>query len=163
MGDVLKNGRWERRHKFTDYGCTICHDGQGRGLDVADAHGEDVFLALPPHGLHHASGLEAWSIASHLHGKEFMQANCAQCHTDKDFAGTPEVKRGRELFFKTGCYGCHRMEGLSAGTLGPDLTEVGKERKIDYLWGHIVNPARLHAHVDHAAVQVDQMTIARRW
>ena len=51
-----------------------------------------------------------------------------------------EVKRGRELFFKTGCYGCHRMEGLSAGTLGPDLTEIGKERKVDYLWGHIVDP-----------------------
>ena len=139
MGDVLKNGRWERRHKFTDFGCTVCHDGQGRGLDTADAHGEDPSWPTPMMGYTTQAGWNK-TIASHLQGKEFMQANCAQCHTDKDFAGTPEVKRGRELFFKTGCYGCHRMEGLSAGTLGPDLTEVGKERKIDYLWGHIVNP-----------------------
>ena len=139
MGDVLKNGRWERRHKFTDFGCTVCHDGQGRGLDTADAHGEDPSWPSPLMGYTTQAGWNK-TIASHLQGKEFMQANCAQCHTDKDFAGTPEVKRGRELFFKTGCYGCHRMEGLSAGTLGPDLTEVGKERKIDYLWGHIVNP-----------------------
>jgi mono/diheme cytochrome c family protein len=139
MGDVLKNGRWERRHRFSDFGCTVCHDGQGRGLDAADAHGEDEFWPDPMLGFTIQNG---WSkeTAVHLHGAEYIQANCAQCHTAKDFAGTPLVTRGRELFFKTGCFGCHRIEGLSSGTIGPDLTEVGKERKLDYLWGHIVNP-----------------------
>jgi mono/diheme cytochrome c family protein len=139
MGDVFKNGRWERRHKFTDFGCTSCHDGQGRGLEVADAHGEDEFWPDPMLGYTMQAN---WSkdIASHLHGAEFLQANCAQCHAEKDFAGTPLVTRGRALFFKTGCFGCHRIEGLSTGTLGPDLTEVGKERKLDYLWGHLVDP-----------------------
>ena len=127
MGDVLKNGRWERRHKFTDFGCTVCHDGQGRGLDTADAHGEDPSWPSPLMGYTTQAGWNK-TIASHLQGKEFMQANCAQCHTDKDFAGTPEVKRGRELFFKTGCYGCHRMEGLSAGTLDPRSHHAGGER-----------------------------------
>ena len=139
MGDIFRNGRWERRHKFTDFGCTACHDGQGRGLDVADAHGEGEFWPTPLLGSTVQTGWDK-EIASHLHGKEFLQVNCAQCHTAKDFAGTPQVARGRELFFKTGCFGCHRMEGLSTGTLGPDLTEVGKERKLDYLWGHLVNP-----------------------
>jgi mono/diheme cytochrome c family protein len=139
MGDVFRNGRWERRHKFSDFGCTSCHDGQGRGLEVADAHGEDEFWPDPMLG--YAVQVN-WSkdTTAHLHGKGFMQANCAQCHTDKEFAGTPLVTRGRALFFKTGCYGCHRIEGLSAGALGPDLTEVGKERKLDYLWGHLVDP-----------------------
>jgi len=139
MGDVYRNGRWERRHKFTDFGCTVCHDGQGRGLEVADAHGENEFWPDPLIGYTMQTG---WSkeIASHLRGKEFMQANCAQCHAGKEFVETPMVTRGRELFFRTGCYGCHRIEGLSAGTLGPDLTEVGKERKLDYLWGHLVDP-----------------------
>jgi len=139
MGDVLRNGRWERRHKFTDFGCTACHDGQGRGLDKADAHGEDSFWPAPMLGYTKQDG---WNkeIAGHVHGKEFLQANCAQCHAGKDFAGTPLVSRGHDLFFKTGCYGCHRIDGLSSGTLGPDLSEVGKERKVDYLWGHIVNP-----------------------
>jgi len=139
MGDVLRNGRWERRHKFTDFGCTTCHDGQGRGLDRADAHGDDSFWPEPMLGYTMQDGWKK-EISSHLHGKEYMQANCARCHTAKDFAGTPLVARGRELFFKTGCYGCHRIEEISSGTLGPDLTEVGKERKLDYLWGHIVNP-----------------------
>ena len=139
MGDVIRNGRWERRHKFSDFGCTTCHDGQGRGLDKADAHGEDVSWPSPMLGYTIQSDWKK-EIAPHVHGKEYIQANCAQCHTDKDFAGTPLVTRGRELFFKAGCFGCHRIEGLSSGKLGPDLTEVGTQRKLDYLWGHIVNP-----------------------
>src|SRR5579871_3165587 len=47
MGDVFRNGRWERRHKFSEFGCTSCHDGQGRGLTVDDAHGEDLSWPLP--------------------------------------------------------------------------------------------------------------------
>ena len=75
-----------------------------------------------------------------LKGKEYMEANCAQCHTESGFAGTPMVERGRKLFFSTNCYGCHRIEGMSDGTLGPDLTEVGKKFKLDYLWESIVDP-----------------------
>lgn len=139
MGDVQKNGHWERRHRFSDFGCTACHDGQGHGLEAEDAHGTDEAWPLPMLGY----TLQAdWNkdIASHLRGKEFMQANCARCHGEKDFSGTPLVTKGRDLFFKTGCFGCHRIQGLSSGTLGPDLSGIGKERKIDYLWGHIVNP-----------------------
>ena len=139
MGDVYRNGHWVRRHKFSEFGCTTCHDGQGRGLDVADAHGEDPFWPEPMLG-YTVQADWAKENAIHLHGAEYIQANCAQCHTDKEFAGTPLVRRGRELFFKEGCFGCHRIQGLSAGTIGPDLSEVGKERKVDYLWGHVVDP-----------------------
>jgi len=139
MGDVLRNGRWERRHKFSDFACTTCHDGQGRGLEASDAHGEDPAWPSPMLGYTPQADWRKEN-AVHLQGAEYMQVNCAQCHTGKDFAGTALVSKGHELFFKTGCYGCHRIEGLSSGTLGPDLTEVGKERKLDYLWGHIVNP-----------------------
>ncbi len=139
MGDVYRNGRWERRHRFSDFGCTSCHDGQGHGLEKSDAHGEDEMWPAPMLGY---TIQKNWKpeIAARLRDKEFIQANCAQCHTDKDFAGTAWVTRGRELFFEKGCFGCHRIEGLSSGTLGPDLTEEGKERKLDYLWGHIVDP-----------------------
>jgi hypothetical protein len=47
MGDVFRNGRWERRHKFSEFGCTTCHDGQGRGLEAGDAHGENSFWPDP--------------------------------------------------------------------------------------------------------------------
>src|SRR5208282_5805441 len=40
MGDVQRNGHWERRHKFSDFGCTVCNEGQGRGLENFHSHGE---------------------------------------------------------------------------------------------------------------------------
>jgi mono/diheme cytochrome c family protein len=76
----------------------------------------------------------------HLKGKEYMEANCAQCHTQENFAGTPNVNRGRKLFYAMNCYGCHKIDGMSEGTLGPDLTEAGKKFKVDYLWESIVEP-----------------------
>jgi len=139
MGDVNRNGRWERRHKFTDFGCTVCHDGQGRGVDAHYSHGEDEFWPEPLLGYITQANWRK-DFEPHLKGKEYMEANCAQCHTTEGFAGTPNVNRGRKLFYAMNCYGCHKIDGLSEGTLGPDLTEAGKKFKIDYLWESIAEP-----------------------
>jgi mono/diheme cytochrome c family protein len=144
LGDFQKDGRWERRHKFSDFGCTVCHDGQGRGLESFYAHGEDTFWPDPMLGYVTQANWHA-EFRPKLLGKEFMQSNCAQCHTEGNFAGTPLVAGGRQLFFEKACYGCHRLEGLSAGTLGPDLSEAGKKYKINYLWEHTVNPRAFSA------------------
>ena len=139
MGDVVRNGRWERRHKFSDFGCTVCHDGQGRGLETRYSHGQDEFWPEPLLG-YVTQATWRKDFEPHLKGKEYMEANCAQCHTGEDFAGTPHVNRGRKLFYAMNCYGCHKIDGMSEGTLGPDLTEAGKKFKIDYLWESIVEP-----------------------
>jgi mono/diheme cytochrome c family protein len=139
MGDVQRNGRWERRHKFSDFGCTVCHDGQGRGLEKEYSHGEDEFWPEPMLGYVTQS---TWrkDFTPKLKGKEYMEANCAQCHTEPAFAGVPHVNRGRQLFYSMNCYGCHKIEGMSEGTLGPELSEAGKKFKVDYLWESIVEP-----------------------
>ena len=144
LGDVQKDGKWERRHKFAEFGCTVCHDGQGRGLTPDYAHGEDEFWPEPLLGF---TTQPNWrkDFASHLTGKQFMEANCAQCHTDREFKGTPTVQKGRDLFFATNCYGCHRIDGLSDGTIGPDLTEAGRKYKLDYLYGRIADPKSILA------------------
>ena len=139
MGDVFRDGRWERRHKFSDFGCTVCHDGQGRGLETRYSHGEDEFWPDPLAGYVTQANWRK-DFAPKLKGAEYMESNCAQCHTATDFAGTPNVNRGRKLFYAMNCYGCHKIDGMSEGTLGPDLTEAGKKFKIDYLWESIVEP-----------------------
>ena len=139
MGDVQRNGRWERRHKFADFGCTVCHDGQGRGLETKYSHGEDEFWPEPLTGYVTQANWRK-DFAAKLKGKEYMEASCAQCHTDENFAGTPNVNRGRKLFYAMNCYGCHKIDGMSEGTLGPDLTEAGKKFKVDYLWESVVEP-----------------------
>jgi len=139
MGDRQVDGKWERRHKFSDIGCTVCHDGQGRGLQEFYAHGEDHFWTEPMLGY---VTQETWKAEykEKLKGKEYMQANCAQCHTEKDFKATPDVNKGRELFISKNCYGCHRIEGISNGTLGPDLSDVGKKWNLNYIHESIVDP-----------------------
>lgn len=139
LGDIQKNGKWERRHKFSDFGCTVCHDGQGRGLEPQYSHGEDHYWPDPLLGYVTQHGWKP-EYAARLKGKDYMEANCAQCHTEENFSGTPHVARGRQLFYATNCYGCHRIEGMSDGTLGPDLTDVGKKWKLDYLWESIADP-----------------------
>lgn len=139
LGDRKVNGRWERRHKFADFGCTVCHDGEGRGLKPAEGHGEDENWTKPMLGYVTQA---AWKgdYRPHLKGAAYIEANCAQCHTEENFVGTPHVQAGRKLFFQKGCYGCHRIDGISDGTLGPDLTDVGEKWKLDYLWESIVDP-----------------------
>ncbi|HUB83903.1 MAG TPA: c-type cytochrome [Bryobacteraceae bacterium] len=139
LGDVQRNGQWERRHKFSDFGCTVCHDGEGRGLDTFYAHGQDEFWPDPLTGYVTQANWRK-DFSPHLKGNEYMEANCAQCHTEEGFAGTPHVNRGRKLFYAMNCYGCHKIDGMSEGTLGPDLTEAGKKFKVDYLWESIVEP-----------------------
>ena len=139
MGDVQRNGRWERRHKFSDFGCTACHGGQGRGLENQYSHGEDEFWPEPLLGYVSQANWRK-DFAPKLKGKEYMEAACAQCHTNENFAGTPNVNRGRKLFYAMNCYGCHKIDGISEGTLGPDLTQAGKKFKVDYLWESIVEP-----------------------
>lgn len=139
LGDRLVDGKWERRHKFSDIGCTVCHAGQGRGLQEFYAHGEDHFWNEPMLGY---VTQETWraDLKEKLKGKEFMQANCAQCHSEKDFKATPAVNQGRDLFVQKNCYGCHRIEGISNGTLGPDLSDVGKKWNLNYIYESIVDP-----------------------
>jgi sulfur oxidation c-type cytochrome SoxX len=109
-------------HKFETFGCTICHDGQGRAVSAAAAHegGEDWPWPMLP--------------------KEAIQANCVQCHGEPDWPHAPLVHEGRRLFYERACYTCHTIGGLSYGSIGPELTEVGRKRRIAYVRGKIEDP-----------------------
>ena len=109
-------------HKFETYGCTVCHDGQGRAVFTKAAHegGEDW----------------PWPMVS----KDMIQANCVQCHVEPGWEHAPLVNEGRQLFFQRACYTCHTIAGLSFGSIGPELTEVGRRRRPDYILGKILDP-----------------------
>jgi sulfur oxidation c-type cytochrome SoxX len=109
-------------HKFETYGCTICHDGQGRAVDAKGAH----------------EGGEDWPWPM-LTG-DAIQANCVQCHNDPGWQHAPYVNQGRRLFFERACYTCHTIAGLSYGSIGPELTEVGRRRRIAFTKQKIENP-----------------------
>src|SRR5260370_5935190 len=52
-----------------------------------------------------------------------------------------DIRAGEEFFFgKGGCSGCHMAQGLG-GTLGPDLTSVGRERRLGQIEQRLRNPS----------------------
>jgi len=96
-GDYLED------HDPQKFGCTVCHDGQGRAIAWEDAsatadgkHWEKPLLAAP-----------------------FIEANCYRCHSG-ELAQTPNYNRGRHLFENSGCLGCHQRDG-KGGYLAPEF------------------------------------------
>lgn len=112
-------------HPPDEYGCTICHGGQGRALNSRDAHGIDQETH--------------WDRP--LFSQPFIQSTCGQCHLavfreNERFAGTEVFSKGQEIFNREGCLGCHKARGVG-GIIGPDLTEQGEKTRHEYNFQNI--------------------------
>lgn len=102
-------------HDPTEFGCTVCHGGQGRATEKADAHGDAPFWPEP------------------MIPARFSYAGCGSCHTHLSVPNETALGRGRALFEQNDCLACHKLDGRG-GTLrvggeggmeGPDLSQVG--------------------------------------
>lgn len=102
-------------HDPGQFGCTVCHGGQGRATEKADAHGDVHFWPEPMIPLAYA------------------EAGCGSCHAHRgvpDLAGLAQAER---LFERFDCLACHRVDGRggtlrpggTGGMEGPDLSHVG--------------------------------------
>ena len=112
-------------HPPDEYGCTICHGGQGRALNSREAHGID-------RSTH-------WDKP--LLSQPYIQSTCGQCHLsvfreNERFAGTEVFREGQVIFNREGCLGCHKARGVG-GIIGPDLTEQGEKTRHEYNFQNI--------------------------
>jgi mono/diheme cytochrome c family protein len=110
------------RHPFSKFGCTICHQGQGRATTREAAHGQ----------------VEHWDHP--MVEMKYIQSACAKCHLPTDMPEAPQLARGRVVFEESGCIGCHKLHG-TGGVLGPELDKVGASRSADWLLKHFKNPS----------------------
>lgn len=53
---------------------------------------------------------------------------------------TGNAERGRQVYVKQGCGGCHRI-GMEGSVYGPELTRVGAGRSLAYLREAVANPS----------------------
>ncbi|MFZ0819118.1 MAG: c-type cytochrome [Candidatus Acidiferrales bacterium] len=105
-------------HRVREWGCAVCHRGQGAATEVAEAHETTLAWEQP------------------LLPVRYIQASCGTCHRG-DLAETPQLNRGRQLLATLNCAGCHRLQGIErAEMLGPDLTNIGTKvsRQWIYKW-----------------------------
>jgi len=110
------------RHPFEKFGCTICHQGQGRATTRQAAHGQ----------------VEHWDRP--MIELKYIQSACAKCHLPSDIPDAPQLARGQAVFEDSGCIGCHKLHG-SGGVIGPELDRVGATRSPEWLLKHFKNPA----------------------
>lgn len=120
-------------HPARDWGCVVCHRGQGVATEVAEAHETTLAWEQP-------------MLPTH-----FIQASCGTCHK-ADLAQTPQLTRGRELVARLNCVGCHRLAGVEApAMLGPDLTNVGTKVSREWIYKWLKEPRTI---VDASGNQV---------
>jgi cytochrome c551/c552 len=119
-------------HPMKNFGCTICHDGQGSATDFKWAsHSPDS--PKQAHAWHDEYG---WFNNHHwifpMLPKRFEESSCLKCHhqvvdlePSERFPDPPAPKlvEGYHLIRQYGCYGCHEINGWSGPDqrIGPDM------------------------------------------
>ena len=110
-------------HDPERFGCSTCHNGNGRATtSVRKGHGRHKYWLWP------------------LFYRENFEAGCHQCHgKDLVLDHADVLNRGKEIYYVEGCVGCHRFEGFdteaealtevlsSIHALAEDRKEMGKE------------------------------------
>ena len=108
-------------HNVRDWGCSICHRGQGPATEVAEAHETTLAWEQP-------------ILPAH-----FLQASCGSCH-QTDLKETPQLARGRELLTHLNCQACHKLNNLDRATLGPDLSSIGYKVTREWIYKWLKEP-----------------------
>ncbi len=106
-----------KNHLTKRFGCTVCHEGQGRATtSVEEAHGNVEYWLDP------------------LHKGRLAQSSCIMCHERVyGLPGAELIAEGLRLFSEErGCTGCHDVEGIPTVKIGPPLTFIGE--KVSYKW-----------------------------
>jgi len=114
-------------HPPEQFGCVLCHEGQGRAtISPEKAHGEVEYWLKP------------------MHRGKIAQSSCIKCHDKgEELIGGEDIAKGIELFEGLGCFGCHETKGFGEdrnSMIGPDLTEIGSKVNPGWLLEWLKNP-----------------------
>lgn len=151
-------------HPVERFGCTVCHQGDGRDTDfsrvVHTPEDEAETRAWERrYGYHHR---ELWD--SPMYPSRNVYASCRQCHRETvEFAhpSAAPYNDGMVLFERAGCYGCHKTDTypvlekdlprLPSGAIdeskrarrpGPPLTHIADKASPDWSFNWILDPRR---------------------
>jgi cbb3-type cytochrome oxidase cytochrome c subunit len=155
-------------HPAAEFGCTICHDGQGSATDftLASHTPNSPHQRLDWRQRHGWYPNEHWDLP--MLPARFAESRCLKCHHDvsqlepsRRFPNPPAPKllAGYHLVRQSGCFGCHPIHGRddSGRSLGPDLRlepegtmrkvgpslrDVGQRLDTAFLVDHTDDPTR---------------------
>jgi mono/diheme cytochrome c family protein len=113
-------------HDLNQFGCVMCHRGQGAATSVEEAH----------------YATEAWEQP--LLPARYLDASCGQCHLG-DLPGTPRLNEGRRLLSAMGCIHCHTVTQPDGNMLKPTddpppLVHIAEKTSREWIYAWIKNP-----------------------
>ena len=113
-------------HKLEEFGCVVCHRGQGTATSVEDAHKSTL----------------AWEEP--LLPAKYLESSCGQCH-QQDLKGTPQLNLGRKTLRAYGCVHCHTVKQpdgtVIAGTDDPpSLAHIADKTTREWVYAWLKDP-----------------------
>lgn len=114
-------------HQPQEYGCTLCHAGQGLATNSQEAHANDPHVKV------------FWDEP--IYSSTYIQASCRTCHASDWLGdnGAPILSKGAELFTNLGCNSCHKTGGLG-GSRGAALDGIGSQPHGHFSVAHLEEP-----------------------
>jgi cytochrome c2 len=133
-----------KTHPLNQFGCSVCHGGQGFATDMESAHG------FVEHWEEPLMGKQVSDLYLVRDSKVMMQVNCNICHRyDRETKGADYINLGKQLVRDKNCRACHAINDRG-GTIGPDLTYVGDKSPEQYDYSRFLGVKTAFAwHVAH--------------
>ena len=118
-------------HKLTEFGCVICHRGQGAATTVKEAHHSEMAGEEP------------------LLPARYIESSCGQCH-HQPLEGTPRLNQGRVILSRYGCVNCHAIvlpDGtrMEATDNPPPLTHIADKTTREWIYAWLKDPTSYSA------------------
>lgn len=123
---------WARKYKAE---CSLCHTTYPR-LNRTGYEFKRLGYRLPKEV---ESKLTSSTVAQPADSHDAHQPYTIEPTGYKPKLATPESERGKSLFEKLNCAGCHSISG-KGGRTGPPLDGIGGRRDGEFLTSHLTNP-----------------------
>jgi mono/diheme cytochrome c family protein len=113
-------------HNLTEFGCVICHRGQGGATDAREAH----------------RSTDAWEEP--VLPARYLESGCGQCHWNT-LAGTPQIDLGRKMLARYGCVSCHSIRTPGQGRMqssnpAPPLSHIAAKTSREWIFAWLKDP-----------------------
>ncbi len=113
-------------HKLEQFGCTVCHRGQGAATTVAEAHSSTLAWEQP------------------ILPAKYIESSCGECHRGP-LPGSPQLNQGRHLLSRYGCVHCHTVKLPNGSTMKatddpPSLSHIADKTTREWIYAWLKDP-----------------------